>query len=143
MRDGIDYDLKVLVAEDFATMRRILCNTLKQIGFNNVLEAEDGLAALKVMEHEPVGLVITDWYMPNMGGLELLERIRSNPATAALPVLMVTMEDLKDHVIAAVQAGVSSYLVKPFTLESLQEKIEAVLRKSRIPPAPKLMKSCR
>ncbi len=142
MRDVIDYDLKVLVVDDFNTMRLILCNTLRQIGFKNVLEAEDGVAALRIMEQEPVGLVITDWHMPNMGGLELLRCIRSNPATAALPVLMVTMEDLRDHVIAAVQAGVSSYLVKPFTLETLQEKIEAVLRKNRVPPARKLLKSC-
>jgi two-component system chemotaxis response regulator CheY len=129
----MDFHQTVLVAEDFATMRKIICHYLKQIGFKRVLEAEDGLSALELLEHDEVGLVVTDWNMPNMGGLELVRRIRSNPATAALPVLMVSIEDLKDYIIAAVRAGVNHYIAKPFTLEDLREKIEMIFAKSKLP----------
>ncbi len=123
----MDFHMTVLVAEDFATMRKIICRHLKQMGFTKLLEAEDGLAALELIEPGKVGLVVTDWNMPRMGGLELVRRIRNNPATAALPVLMVTIEDLKEYVIAAVKAGVNHYIVKPFTLEELREQIEMIL----------------
>ncbi|MBW1991607.1 MAG: chemotaxis response regulator CheY [Deltaproteobacteria bacterium] len=129
MSKGIDFSMKVLVVDDFATMRKIIRNVLKQIGFENIAEAEDGAAALQIIGQEKVGLVVTDWNMPNMDGLELLKNIRRNPGSAHLPVLMVTAEGMKDNVLEAVKAGVSNYVVKPFTAEVLQEKIEAIFRK--------------
>ena len=129
MDKNIDYRMRVLVADDFATMRKIVRNILKQIGFDNIVEAEDGQAALQVLKSENIGLVVTDWNMPNMTGLELLEKIRSDPKTATLPVLMVTAEGLKENVVAAVKAGVNNYVVKPFTAEVLQEKIEQIFKK--------------
>jgi two-component system chemotaxis response regulator CheY len=129
MDKNIDFRMKVLVADDFATMRKIVRNILKQIGFDNIVEAEDGQAAVQVLRNENIGLVVTDWNMPNMSGLELLEKIRSDPKTAHLPVLMVTAEGLKENVVVAVKAGVNNYVVKPFTAEILQEKIEQIFKK--------------
>lgn len=129
MEKYIDFRIKVLVADDFATMRKILRNILKQIGFDNIVEAEDGAAALQILKHDNIGLVVTDWNMPNISGLELLEKIRGNPDTAKIPVLMVTAEGLRDNVVAAVKAGVNNYVVKPFTAETLQEKIEQIFKK--------------
>ncbi|MFZ5452932.1 MAG: response regulator [Thermodesulfobacteriota bacterium] len=129
MEKNIDFRMKVLVADDFATMRKIVRNILKQIGFDDIVEAEDGQAALQVLKHENIGLVVTDWNMPNMTGLELLEKIRKDPKTANLPVLMVTAEGLKENVVAAVKAGVNNYVVKPFTAEVLQEKLEQIFKK--------------
>lgn len=129
MEKNIDYRMKVLVADDFATMRKIVRNILKQIGFDDIVEAEDGQAAIQVLRNEDVGLVVTDWNMPNMTGLELLQKIRNDPKTANLPVLMVTAEGLKENVVAAVKAGVNNYVVKPFTAEVLQEKIEQIFKK--------------
>jgi two-component system, chemotaxis family, chemotaxis protein CheY len=125
----IDYRMKVLVVDDFATMRKIVRNILKQIGFENIIEAEDGNAALRMIKNESVGLVVTDWNMPNMSGLGLLQEIRQNPDTSKLPVLMVTAEGLKENVMEAVKAGVNNYVVKPFTAEVLQEKIETIFKK--------------
>jgi two-component system chemotaxis response regulator CheY len=129
MEKAIDYRIKVLIVDDFATMRKIVRNILKQIGFEDISEAEDGTAALRVLKDEAVGLVITDWNMPNMSGLDLLREIRKNPQTAKLPVLMVTAEGLKENVIEAVKAGVNNYVVKPFTAEVIQEKIETIFKK--------------
>ena len=129
MASYIDYGIKVLVADDFATMRKIVRNILKQIGFENIVEAEDGNVALQVLKSDKIGLVVTDWNMPNLTGLELLQKIRENPATANLPVLMVTAEGLKENVVTAVKAGVNNYVVKPFTAETLQEKLEAIFKK--------------
>jgi two-component system chemotaxis response regulator CheY len=129
MDKTIDYRMKVLVVDDFATMRKIVRNILKQIGFEDITEAEDGNVALRVIKSESVGLVVTDWNMPNMNGLDLLREIRGNPDTAGLPVLMVTAEGLKENVMDAVKAGVNNYVVKPFTAEVLQEKIETIFRK--------------
>ena len=129
MDKNIDYGMRVLVADDFATMRKIVRNILKQIGFDDIVEAEDGQAALQVLKNENIGLVVTDWNMPNMTGLELLEKIRKDPKTANLPVLMVTAEGLKENVVAAVKAGVNNYVVKPFTAEVLQEKLEQIFKK--------------
>ncbi len=125
----IDFRMKVLVVDDFATMRKIVRNILKQIGFENIMEAEDGNAALRLVKSEPVGLVVTDWNMPNMTGLDLLKAIRQDPQTANLPVLMVTAEGLKENVMDAVKAGVNNYVVKPFTAEVLQEKLETIFKK--------------
>jgi len=129
MEKNIDFRMKVLVADDFATMRKIVRNILKQIGFDDIVEAEDGQAALQVLKSENIGLVVTDWNMPNLNGLELLQKIRTDPKTANLPVLMVTAEGLKENVVAAVKAGVNNYVVKPFTAEVLQEKLEQIFKK--------------
>ena len=129
MEKNIDYKMKVLVADDFATMRKIVRNILKQIGFDDIVEAEDGQAAVQILRNENIGLVVTDWNMPNMTGLELLQKIRTDPKTAKLPVLMVTAEGLKENVVTAVKAGVNNYVVKPFTAEVLQEKLEQIFKK--------------
>jgi two-component system chemotaxis response regulator CheY len=129
MDKNIDFGMKVLVADDFATMRKIVRNILKQIGFDDIVEAEDGQAAVQILKNENIGLVVTDWNMPNMSGLELLQKIRTDPKTANLPVLMVTAEGLKENVVAAVKAGVNNYVVKPFTAEVLQEKLEQIFKK--------------
>jgi len=134
MDRDIDYSIKVLVADDFATMRKIVRSILKQIGFEDVVEAEDGAAALQILRREQVGLVVTDWNMPNMSGLELLNHIRQNPQTAGMPVLMVTAEGLKENVLEAVKAGVNNYVVKPFTAEVLQEKIATIFKKLAATP---------
>lgn len=129
MDKHIDYRMKVLVVDDFATMRKIVRNILKQIGFENITEAEDGNNALQILKNENIGLVVTDWNMPNMTGLDLLRTIRQDTKTANLPVLMVTAEGLKENVLEAVKAGVNNYVVKPFTAEVLQEKIETIFKK--------------
>jgi two-component system chemotaxis response regulator CheY len=129
MEKNINCSMKVLVVDDFATMRKILRNILKQIGFEDIIEADDGSAALRMIKNETVGLVITDWNMPNLNGLGLLQEIRQNPRTAKIPVLMVTAEGLKDNVLEAVKAGVDNYVVKPFTAEILQEKIEKIFKR--------------
>ena len=124
---SVNKNLKILIVDDFATMRKVIRNLLKQGGFENVVEAEDGVAALKVLKSQPVDFIISDWNMPNMSGLELLKAVRSDDELKALPFLMVTAEALKDNVVAAVKAGVSNYIVKPFTAEVLNEKIEKIV----------------
>ena len=125
---SVNKNLKILIVDDFATMRKVIRNLLKQGGFENVVEAEDGVAALKVLKSQPVDFIISDWNMPNMSGLELLKAVRSDDELKALPILMVTAEALKDNVVAAVKAGVSNYIVKPFTAEVLNEKIEKIVK---------------
>jgi two-component system chemotaxis response regulator CheY len=124
----VNKNLKILIVDDFATMRKVIRNLLKQGGFENVVEAEDGAAALKVLKSQPVDFVISDWNMPNMSGLELLKAVRADEELKELPFLMVTAEALKDNVVAAVKAGVSNYIVKPFTAEVLNEKIEKIVK---------------
>ena len=124
----MDTSIKVLIVDDFATMRRILKNILKQIGFKNLLEADDGTTALEVLEKQSVDLVISDWNMPKMTGLELLKILRADKRYARIPFLMVTAEAQKQNVIEAVQAGVSNYVVKPFTAEAISEKLEKILK---------------
>jgi two-component system chemotaxis response regulator CheY len=125
---SVNKNLKILVVDDFATMRKVIRNLLKQGGFENVVEAEDGVAALKVLQSQKVDFVISDWNMPNMSGLELLKAVRGSDDLKELPFLMVTAEALKDNVVAAVKAGVSNYIVKPFTAEVLTEKIEKIVK---------------
>ena len=125
---SVNKNLKILIVDDFATMRKVIRNLLKQGGFENVVEAEDGVAALKVLKSQQVDFIISDWNMPNMSGLELLKAVRGDDELKALPFLMVTAEALKDNVVAAVKAGVSNYIVKPFTAEVLTEKIEKIAR---------------
>ena len=129
MEKPIDFRMKVLVVDDFATMRKIVRNILKQIGFEDITEAEDGNAALRILKSDKIGLVVTDWNMPNMTGLELLQEIRRDAQTKNIPVLMVTAEGLKENVMEAIKAGVNNYVVKPFTAEVLQEKLETIFKK--------------
>ena len=121
-----DLNMKILVVDDFSTMRRIIKNLLKQIGYVNVDEAEDGADAYSKIENGGYGFIISDWNMPNMDGLELLGKIRSNDELKHLPLLMVTAEAEKEKVISAIQAGVNNYIVKPFTAEILKEKMDKV-----------------
>lgn len=119
-------DMKILVVDDFATMRRILRNILKQVGFTNVVDAEDGDVALEKLKEGDFEFVITDWNMPNMTGLDLLKSIRASEKLKDIPVLLVTSEADKENVIQAVQAGVNDYIVKPFTADVIQEKINKI-----------------
>ena len=126
---NLDLTLKVLVVDDMSTMRRILKNVLKQIGYTDLHEAEDGAVGLKKLREGGFGLVVSDWNMPVMSGIELLRAIRADSDIKHLPVLMVTAEAQKDNIIEAVQAGVSNYVVKPFTADALLEKLEKIFAK--------------
>ena len=124
---ALDLSMRILVVDDFSTMRRIIKNILKQIGFTNVDEAENGQAALaKIGDGGNYDFVISDWNMPEMTGIELLKEVRANESTKDLPFLMVTAEAKKENVVEAVKAGVNNYIVKPFTAEVLQEKISKI-----------------
>jgi two-component system chemotaxis response regulator CheY len=124
-----NFKLKVLVVDDFPTMRRIVKNLLKQLGYENIDEAEDGAQALAKLKNGGYGLLITDWNMPVMEGIDLLKHLRADEALKDLPVLMVTAEAEKDKVITAIKAGVDNYVVKPFTAEILKEKLEKIADK--------------
>jgi two-component system chemotaxis response regulator CheY len=121
--------MRFLVVDDFSTMRRIVRNLLKELGFANVDEAEDGAVALAKLTGEVFDFVITDWNMPNLDGLTLLKQIRANPQLKRLPVLMITAEAKKENIIAAAQAGASGYIVKPFTAATLSEKLNKIFEK--------------
>ncbi|QLA68090.1 chemotaxis response regulator CheY [Enterobacter pasteurii] len=124
-----DKNMRFLVVDDFATMRRIVRNLLKDLGFNNVEEAEDGQDALVKLNASSFDFVISDWNMPNLDGLQLLSEIRKSPNFSSLPVLMVTAEAKKENIIAAAQAGASGYVVKPFTAATLEEKLNKIFEK--------------
>lgn len=121
--------IKLLVVDDFSTMRRIVRNLLKELGFTNVDEAEDGAVALQKLKGGGFDFVVTDWNMPNMDGLTLLQSVRADPALKHLPVLMITAEAKKENIIAAAQAGASGYIVKPFTAATLNEKLTKIFEK--------------
>ena len=123
-----DQNMKILTVDDFSTMRRIIRNMLRQLGYTNIVEAEDGAEALSLLQRERVDFVISDWNMPNMSGLELLKAIRADEHLKPLPVLLVTAEALKENVVEAVKAGVNNYVVKPFTAETLKGKIDAIFK---------------
>ena len=118
--------MKFLVVDDSATMRRILVNSLQRIGYAECIEAEDGLQALEKFDAS-IGFVITDWNMPKMSGLDLARTLRNHQAGRAVPILMVTTRSVREDIVAAVEAGVNSYIVKPFTPQVLKEKIDQVL----------------
>ncbi len=123
----VDTTMKVLVVDDFATMRRIVKNILTQLGFTNIVEADDGSTAIEVLKADnSVDMVISDWNMPKMTGLELLKAVRSDPELANMPFIMVTAEAQQENIIQAVKAKVSQYIVKPFTAETLGEKIDKI-----------------
>jgi two-component system, chemotaxis family, chemotaxis protein CheY len=121
-----DPNMKILVVDDFATMRRIVKNILTQLGFKNIIEADDGTTALGVLKAEKIGLIVSDWNMPKMTGLDLLKAVRADANTANIPFIMVTAEAQQDNIILAVKAKVSQYIVKPFTAETLAEKLSKI-----------------
>ena len=122
----IDTSLKVLVVDDMSTMRRMVKNVLKQIGFSDMVEAKNGQDALNKLKTNDISLIVSAWNMPVMQGIELLRAVRADAAIKHLPFLMVTTEAQKENIIEAVQAGVSNYVVKPFTAEALQGKLKKI-----------------
>lgn len=124
-----DLSLKILAVDDFPTMRRIIRTLLRQLGYTNIAEAEDGQAALTKLQSEKFELVLLDWNMPKLNGLGVLTAMRADEALRDIPVVMVTAEGRREDVLEAVQAGVNNYIVKPFTAETLEEKIRKVLDK--------------
>ena len=124
-----DPKMRILVVDDFSTMRRIVRNLLKELGFANVDEAEDGVMALQKLQNDSFQFVVTDWNMPNVDGLQLLKAIRGAPTLKHLPVMMITAEAKKENIIAAAQAGANGYIVKPFTAATLAEKLQKIFDK--------------
>jgi two-component system chemotaxis response regulator CheY len=124
-----DKNMKFLVVDDFSTMRRIVRNLLKELGYTNVDEAEDGVAALQKLHGGNFQFVVTDWNMPNMTGIELLKAIRADATLKHLPVLMITAEAKKENIVEAAQNGASGYIVKPFTAATLEEKLGKIFEK--------------
>jgi len=121
--------MRILVVDDFSTMRRIVKNLLGDLGFSNIVEADDGTTALPILEQGGIDFLVTDWNMPGMPGIELLRAVRANPELAALPVLMVTAEAKREQIMEAAQAGVNGYVVKPFTADTLKEKVDKVFER--------------
>jgi len=121
--------MKILVVDDFSTMRRIIKNLLRDLGFTNTTEADDGTTALPILQSGNFDFLITDWNMPGMQGIDLLKAVRNDPNLAKLPVLMVTAESKRDQIVEAAQAGVNGYIVKPFTAVTLKEKIEKIFER--------------
>jgi two-component system chemotaxis response regulator CheY len=124
----VDANMKFLVVDDFSTMRRIVRNLLKELGFTNVQEAEDGVDALSKLRGGDFDFVVSDWNMPNMTGIDLLRAIRADATLKHLPVLMVTAEAKRENIIEAAQAGASGYVVKPFTAGTLDEKLKKIFQ---------------
>ena len=118
----MDKSIKILIVDDFATMRKVIRNLLKQSGYENIVEAEDGVNALKILKSQKIDFIVSDWNMPNKNGLELTRDIRA--INADVPIFMVTTEAEKGRVLEAIQAGVTDYLVKPFSADSLREKLD-------------------
>jgi two-component system chemotaxis response regulator CheY len=126
MEMAADTNMKVLIVDDFSTMRRIIKNLMRDLGFNNTSEADDGNTALPMLKSGGYDFLITDWNMPGMTGIDLLRAVRNDPDMANLPVLLVTAEAKKEQIIEAAQAGVNGYIVKPFNVATLKEKIEKI-----------------
>ena len=123
---GYDTNMRVLVVDDFSTMRKIIKNILRQLGFNNIVEADDGSTAWEVLNKDNIDFIVSDWNMPTMSGIELLRKVRGSEEYADIPFLMVTAEAQQENIIEAVQAKVSNYIVKPFTPETLGQKIDKI-----------------
>jgi len=121
-----DTNMRVLVVDDFSTMRKIIKNILRQLGFNNIVEADDGSTAWETLNKDNIDFIVSDWNMPNMSGIELLRKVRASEEYADIPFLMVTAEAQQENIIEAVQAKVSNYIVKPFTPETLGQKIAKI-----------------
>lgn len=125
----MDKEMKILIVDDFSTMRRIIKNLLRDLGFTNMAEADDGSTALPMLRNGDFDFVVTDWNMPGMSGFDLLKAVRADEKLKTLPVLMVTAEAKRDQIIAAAQAGVNGYIVKPFTAAVLKEKIDRIFER--------------
>lgn len=125
----MDKNMKILVVDDFSTMRRIVKNLLRDLGFTNTHEADDGSTAWPMLQSSDFDFVVTDWNMPGMSGIDLLHKIRADDRLKGIPVLMVTAEAKRDQIVAAAQAGVNGYVVKPFTAAALKEKIEKIFER--------------
>jgi len=125
----VQKNIHILVVDDFPTMRRIVKNLLKDLGFENIDEAEDGRMALEMLRSSHFDLIVSDWNMPNLDGLGMLQQIRADATLSKLPVLMVTAEAKKENIIAAAQAGANGYVVKPFTAATLEEKLNKIFEK--------------
>ena len=121
--------MKILIVDDFSTMRRIIKNLLRDLGFTNTQEADDGSTALPMLKSGDFDFLVTDWNMPGMSGIDLLKEVRADGKLAGLPVLMVTAEAKRDQIIEAAQAGVNGYVVKPFTAQVLKEKIDKIFER--------------
>ncbi|WP_372872630.1 chemotaxis response regulator CheY [Shewanella sp.] len=125
----MDKNMKILIVDDFSTMRRIIKNLLRDLGFNNTQEADDGSTALPMLQKGDFDFVVTDWNMPGMQGIDLLKAIRADDSLKHIPVLMVTAEAKREQIIAAAQAGVNGYVVKPFTAATLKEKLDKIFER--------------
>ncbi|EKN47717.1 response regulator [Pseudomonas floridensis] len=125
----MDKNMKILIVDDFSTMRRIIKNLLRDLGFTNTSEADDGLTALPMLQSGAFDFLVTDWNMPGMSGIDLLRQVRQDERLKSLPVLMVTAEAKREQIIEAAQAGVNGYVVKPFTAQALKEKIEKIFER--------------
>jgi two-component system chemotaxis response regulator CheY len=125
----VDKNLRILIVDDFSTMRRIVKNLLNDLGYTNTAEAEDGQSALNLLRSQPFDFVVTDWNMPGMTGIELLKAIRADAKLAKLPVLMVTAEAKREQIVEAAQAGVNGYIIKPFTAETLKDKLAKIFER--------------
>ncbi len=121
--------MKILIVDDFSTMRRIIKNLLRDLGFNNTTEADDGNTAWPILQNGDFDLLITDWNMPGMQGIDLLKHVRADERLGKLPVLMVTAEQKRDQIVEAAQAGVNGYIVKPFTAVTLKEKLDKIFER--------------
>jgi two-component system chemotaxis response regulator CheY len=121
--------MKILIVDDFSTMRRIIKNLLRDLGFNNTQEADDGLTALPILQAGGIDFLITDWNMPGMQGIDLLKTVRADQNLSTLPVLMVTAETKREQIIEAAQAGLNGYILKPFTAATLKKKIEKIFER--------------
>jgi two-component system chemotaxis response regulator CheY len=128
-------DLRFLVVDDFSTMRRIIKNFLNDLGYANVQEADDGNTALPILKAGNIDFLITDWNMPGMPGLDLLKAVRADPKLAKLPVLLLTAEAKREQIVEAAQAGVNGYVIKPFTAQTLKEKLDKILATRAAQPA--------
>ena len=125
----MDKQMKILIVDDFSTMRRIIKNLLRDLGFTNTSEADDGKTAFPILQSGDFDFLVTDWNMPGMTGIELLKAVRADPKLSSLPVLMVTAEAKRDQIVEAATAGVNGYVVKPFTAAALKEKIEKIFER--------------
>ena len=125
----MDKNMKILVVDDFSTMRRIIKNLLRDLGFTNTSEADDGLTALPMLQNGDFDFLVTDWNMPGMQGIDLLKAVRADEKLANMPVLMVTAEQKREQIVEAAQAGVNGYIVKPFTAQTLKEKLEKIFER--------------
>ena len=122
-------DIRILIVDDFSTMRRIMKNLLAELGFNNVIEADDGSTAMPILREGGVDFLITDWNMPNVPGIELLRKVRGDDELKNTPVMMVTAEATREQIVQAAEAGVNGYIIKPFTAQTLEEKIKTIFER--------------